>query len=118
MIAFFIELFGSFYTTYIVVPFLCLAIGSLSVINAFVKDTSNDLSMLNVTKTSDVSDRKFDQRFCNIIQRFSDAKELSTNQRPIGFTIKIYEFFLPLGWLSNSIKSILSLSLLYSSGLF
>lgn len=117
-IAFVVELCGSFYTTYIVVPYLCLAIGSLSIINAFVKDISNDLSMLNVTKGTDENHSKIKERFCDIIQRFSDAKELSENRKPIPFTTKTGEFFSSTEWLRSSIDYILSSSLSYSSGHF
>lgn len=77
VIAFMVEVFGSFYATYIVVPYLCLAISSLSIINAFIKDIANDLPMLNVTKASDKNHKKINERFCDIVQRFSNAKELS-----------------------------------------
>lgn len=75
--AFCVELSGSFFTSHIVIPYLCLAIATLWVIKSFVKDITNDLPMLNVTKASDANYKMVTENFCAIAQRLSDAKQLS-----------------------------------------
>ena len=78
-IAFCVELSGSFFTTNIVVPYLCLVTGALWLINSFVKDITNDLPTLNVSKASNTNYKMVTERFCTIAQSLSDAKQLSSN---------------------------------------
>lgn len=78
-IAFCVELLGSFFTSYIVIPYLCLAIGSLWVIRSFVKDIANDLPNLDVSKVTAASTKKVTECFCAIAQGLSEAKQLSYN---------------------------------------
>lgn len=76
-IAFLVEVLGSFFTSFIVIPNLNFAIASLWVIRSFVKDIARDLPTLNVSKVSRPNNKIVFERFCSIVQQLSDAKQLS-----------------------------------------
>lgn len=52
-------------------------VGSSTLIIEFVKDITNDMSNLNVPAFNERNRKKMKKRFYNILQDFSDAKQLS-----------------------------------------
>lgn len=58
-------------------PSACFFVGSCSLIMGFVKNITNDLSSLSVSAISKKNQKKkLKLRFYNILQDFSDAKQL------------------------------------------
>lgn len=69
------------------------------------KDITNDLPLLDCKKPSKSDDRKMKQRFCDTIQMYSDAKQLSkTFGRERGIDSK-FDYYL-IGSLTNLMQSI------------
>lgn len=52
-------------------------IGSCWLFISFVKDIKNDLDLLNVAGKSKRSRMKVTERFCDVVQVYSNVKELS-----------------------------------------
>lgn len=67
-------------------------VGSAWLIICLIKDITNDLSELNITGTSLHSRRELRERFCYIIQFYSDAKQLSVALKTFDYAnnINIY----------------------------
>lgn len=64
---------GILYTLHTVTTIICYLAASCRSFVAFLKDIQNDVPLLNVCETPN-DDHK---RLCNIIQLYSDVKELS-----------------------------------------
>lgn len=67
--------------TYFLSPFICFLIGSCFLVKAFIEDVTNDLSSLNVsrTSTSGFEDRlaRIEISFGNVVHYHSHVKQLS-----------------------------------------
>lgn len=91
-----ILLAGTYATFICVMPIVVFLIGCCWLFIAFVKDISNDLPLLNEFKTCD---RQIQQQrieaFCNIIELFSDAKQLSRKTHKV---LKLSMFEPSAGW--------------------
>lgn len=66
-----------FYTLLLVTAIMCFLVGTCWLFIAFLKDIKNDVSLLNVSETSDDRLEIVAERFCTIIQRFLDITQLS-----------------------------------------
>lgn len=83
--ALFIEITGETGTIYVVTSMLCYAIGTIWIIKSFINDITNTLKMLKMDKKSTAFENclKLKRRFCDIIQNFSNAKQLSWHPQNI-----------------------------------
>lgn len=79
-IGFCVELSGAFFTTYVLISFMCFAIGSLWVIKSCVKDVTADVSMLNVFGRSDANYKKLTERFSAIAEGLTYPKQLRSKK--------------------------------------
>lgn len=79
LIALFIELAAAFAMLFSVLTIICLLVGSCWLFIAFVEDIINDLTQLKIDEKSNATDREMKTCFSNIIQFYSDAKQLSLN---------------------------------------
>lgn len=93
LIALLFECISSYYAALFLVPLLCFLFGSCFLLRSFVKDITNDLSLLNACTTSAKpknksgtnknltntkrNDEKIEQIFRNSIQCHTELKQLS-----------------------------------------
>lgn len=64
-------------TLLLVTAIVCYSAGSCQIIVAFLDDIKNDVTFLNVGGTSDHGQIMVKKHLCNIIQLYSDVKQLS-----------------------------------------
>lgn len=68
-----------FYTTLLGNSCLTFFVGSIWIFKSFIEDITKDPSFLNIGGISNRSQNISKKRFCNIIKRYSDVKQLSEN---------------------------------------
>lgn len=89
------------YTVHLVTTIICYLVASCRSFVAFLEDIKNDVTFLNVGGTSDYSQVMLKQRLCNIIQLYSDVKQLSLIQLSIKYE-NIHFAFYPVDSLTIS----------------
>lgn len=104
-IAYAVESVACFASLSSVVPLMSLFCGSCWILTSMGKDITNDLKELNVSKLERAKQSDIEHRFCSIIKRFSEAKQLSLDNFAL-----IYQHFglnidSLLAWSMNSTRS-------------
>lgn len=89
-IALSIEIIAETATIYTVTSLLCLSIGSIWIIKSFVNNITNNLQQLKMDKKSTEfkNHSKLKRHFCEIVQDFSDAKQLSVGTQNIACALQ------------------------------
>lgn len=77
MIGLFAQAISAYYALVCVCSTLCFLVGSIWLFIAFIEDISQELSMLDVDQKIDAKQTDKLQRFCHVIQLYSDVKQLS-----------------------------------------
>lgn len=77
LIALFLESIASFTVGSIIVPPICIVIGSCFLVSSFVNDMAVKMPKLDVKKRPNGKSQEIKKHFCNIIGNISDAKQLS-----------------------------------------
>lgn len=83
-----IECANAYFLTINIVPVLCFFMGSCALLITFVEDITMDLALLDFAKIEakstsskakeEIKPKIATEHFCNIIERLSDTKQLST----------------------------------------
>lgn len=73
------ETFALYSTVLMCAPFVCFLVGPCSLFIYFAKDITDDFRLLDADDKNDRSERtgKINEHFCNAVQLFADAKQLS-----------------------------------------
>lgn len=101
----------SFCLIFAAVPTISFYIGSCWLFIAFAKDIKNDLDQLHIAGNSKRSHMKVMERFCNNVQAYSNAKELSDKL--------LYSIVLPTNYhVLYSFEDVLAMSTLFMSSKF
>lgn len=86
-----IEILSVFCVLFVLVPMMSTAIGSCWMIIAFIKDILNELTKLNsVCRATHKNLWELKKRLCNIVQLYSETKELRPKFR---FCFRFFKFF-------------------------
>lgn len=90
---------------------ICLLIGTCWLLIAIVKDIKSDLRKI------DQSHLVTYQGFCNIIQMYSDARELSANLNPLKIHLRNHILCVPIDWsaISTTFTNLLYLVSFYGA---
>lgn len=114
LICWLLEAISEFCLFFYIVPNLCLLVGTSWLLIAFLKDISNDLLKLYVHRKCHQYRWELNVRFCQIIQLYSDVKQLSKKilsekksklrKRTRVQLLFFYSLFPNLGFLVTSMK--------------
>lgn len=92
----FVQIPWAFCIVFSAVPVISFFIGSCWLFTSFVKDVTNDLHQLNLAGKSKRGRMNVKERFCNLVQVYTNLKELSSN---------LPSFFSSLQWSNNWFQS-------------
>lgn len=74
-IAFIFQFFGAWYICLTASNFIIILAATCWILATFIKETSNNLRVLNVCETSDVGRSKVKKCFCDIIQAYANIRQ-------------------------------------------